>query len=563
MTAGLQFTERMRGWFSLGAVSYDGGASVGQARGSSIEYVITIAYPQLSDVLADQTVAANLWGTILAPALSPDRLHVTGQFRLLVPDGEHVETQHMIYQMVATAPDGRQWFIDGHKVVHDDPGFDAWADTTTLLIDISDGQSVIGKGIMRISVADTVHMAASMTAPGEPRRLQRVADAVSFQGHFLSALAKTYAGPLKADWQRQKPDRKPKPELELRTRDGAAISLTEYRPAPPGQPQPAEHVILAPGLCMSSAMFTVNTTEHNLADVLRDEGYGVWLFDYRSSPDLMRHYGRANVSFPLDSIAREDWPTALDALRKRIGPDAPLHAVGHCVGSLSLLMALAYGSVDGLQSAVCMQFLMDIETGGWGRLKARIGLAWWLRALSIHRLVEDGKATVPNRFLDAILRTSQYATGAIIAPEERCSNVVCRWLYAIFGPTHRHCQLNDATHEEMRRLFGFAPVEVMQQISQIILAGRVVDDHGNDVYLRPDNLKRMALPIQFIVGRDNALFRPETSRKTYDRLVKANPDVPYKWVEIPGYGHLDCVIGRHADVDVYPHIVKHLRGSAA
>jgi cholesterol oxidase len=210
-----------------------------------------------------------------------------------------------------------------------------------------------------------------------------------------------------------------------------------------------------------------------------------------------------------------------------------------------------------------MQFLMDVDTGGFARFKARVHLAWLLMAAGVDRLLEDGDATLANRLLDGVLRTSQYATGAIIAPEERCSNVVCRWLYAVFGPTHRHCQLNEDTHEEMRSLFGFAPVEVMEQISEIILAGQVVDDHGNDIYLRPVNLKRMALPIQFIAGRDNELFRPTTSIRTYERLVDANPDVAYEWVEIPNYGHLDCAIGRNAAVDVYPHILAHLERVSA
>jgi cholesterol oxidase len=314
---------------------------------------------------------------------------------------------------------------------------------------------------------------------------------------------------------------------------------------------------------MSSRMFTMPTIEHNLADRLRDNGYGVWLFDYRSSPDLKRRAKQANVNFPLDSIAREDWPTAIAAIRDRVDQEAEIHAIGHCVGSLSLLMALAYGTAPGLRSAVCMQFLMDVDTGGWAKFKAHIGLASLLRALDVHRLVEDGDPKILNRLLDCVLRTSQYATGAIIAPEERCGNVICRWLYAIFGPTHLHAQLNDATHEHLRSLFGFAPVEVMGQISEIIKAGRVVDDHGNNVYLRPENLARMALPIQFIVGQDNELFRPETSIRTMERLQKANPSVPYQWVEIPHYGHLDCVVGRNAAFDVYPHILAHLKAASS
>jgi cholesterol oxidase len=36
------------------------------------------------------------------------------------------------------------------------------------------------------------------------------------------------------------------------------------------------------------------------------------------------------------------------------------------------------------------------------------------------------------------------------------------------------------------------------------------------------------------------------------------PEQPYERHLIPGYGHIDCMFGKNAPVDVYPVIVQYL-----
>src|SRR5690606_11832131 len=108
-------------------------------------------------------------------------------------------------------------------------------------------------------------------------------------------------------------------------------------------------VLLAAGFGMSATSFLVDTVETNLAEHLVKEGYDVWLFDYRACIDLPS----ARTQFTLDEIATVDWPTAVAEVRRVTGADS-VQAVGHCVGSVSLLMALGAGLAD-VRSAVCMQ----------------------------------------------------------------------------------------------------------------------------------------------------------------------------------------------------------------
>ena len=86
-------------------------------------------------------------GTVTAPALSAQPLTATGgAFALFTVDPEQINARKMGYRMTLTAEDGKSYFFTGFKQVHDDKGFDVWADTTTLYITVHDGQ------VMRSSV---------------------------------------------------------------------------------------------------------------------------------------------------------------------------------------------------------------------------------------------------------------------------------------------------------------------------------------------------------------------------------------------------------------------------
>ena len=69
----------------------------------------------------------------------------------------------------------------------------------------------------------------------------------------------------------------------------------------------------------------------------------------------------------------------------------------------------------------------------------------------------------------------------------------------------------------------------------------------------PDNLDRLeGIPIMLFSGGDNHVLNPRCTDKTYEIFRnKFGPDL-YERHVIPGYGHLDCWMGREAYKDVYP-----------
>ena len=66
------------------------------------------------------------------------------------------------------------------------------------------------------------------------------------------------------------------------------------------------------------------------------------------------------------------------------------------------------------------------------------------------------------------------------------------------------------------------------------------------------------LSITFSSGEKNSCYLPESTFKTFNLAKEAHPTQEYTWIQIPGYGHLDCIYGKAAVHDVYPYILKAL-----
>src|SRR3954449_6878211 len=127
---------------------------------------------------------------------------------------------------------------------------------------------------------------------------------------------------------------------QVPTSDGTEIRLTRYKFGTKGP------LVMAPGYGNAARAFAIDTVDKNWVQYLGEHGYDVWLFDYRASPDLPSSW----TQFTVDDIALRDWPAAIETVRRETGTDA-VQAMGHCVGGLSLFMALG-GGLERLRSAM-------------------------------------------------------------------------------------------------------------------------------------------------------------------------------------------------------------------
>src|SRR5919204_5705754 len=156
----------------------------------------------------------------------------------------------------------------------------------------------------------------------------------------------------------------PEPEVHsVPTSDGTEVRLTRYRFGEKGP------LVMAPGYGNAARAFAVDTVPKNWVQYLGEHGYDVWLLDYRASPDLPSSF----TQFTVDDIALRDWPAAIGHVREQTGSDT-VQALGHCVGGLSLFMAIG-GGLQGLRSATFSSLAgHPIATPG-NRLRAGVHLA--------------------------------------------------------------------------------------------------------------------------------------------------------------------------------------------
>lgn len=325
----------------------------------------------------------------------------------------------------------------------------------------------------------------------------------------------------------------------FQTADGLELLLTRYRGGTKGP------LLLIHGLGVSSLIFTIDTIDTNLVEYLVEKGYDVWLLDYRSSILLPA----AHTQYTADMIARDDLPRAGEEVRRLTGASS-IQVLAHCYGGTTFTMALLAG-MQGVRSAVISQVSAHVNAPPLVGFKAGLRTTEVLEKLGIHSLTASPgpSAGWSDRLLDLALRLYP------VEFEEQCSSAVCRRITFMYSLLYEHDQLNEATHDALGELFGEATLTAFEGLTRIVREGHIVDAQGNDVYL--PHLERMAIPIRFLHGQENACYLPESTARTFEALCQRNNPALYSRIVLPNYGHIDCIFGKNASRDVYPFITEH------
>jgi cholesterol oxidase len=316
------------------------------------------------------------------------------------------------------------------------------------------------------------------------------------------------------------------------TSDGTEVRLTRYRMGTKGP------VVLAPGYGNAARAFALDTVPKSFVQYLGEHDYDVWLLDYRASPDLPS----SHTQFTVDDIALRDWPAAIDTVRRESGADS-VQAVGHCVGGLSLFMAIG-GGMEGLRSASFSALAgHPIPTPG-NRLRAGVRLATLFKRLGIKGLNTDyDPKSIPDRAVETAMKVLPF--------RHVYDDPVARRIYFIYGDVFDYENINKPTMEQaVPSFFGNGNITFFEHISLMIRASAARDRTGKDTYL--SNLDAYKLPINFITGEHNKMFVPKGLQRTYDTLRRAHGPQDYTHHVIKDYAHLDLWLGTNAERDVWP-----------
>ncbi|VAW88301.1 Glucose-methanol-choline (GMC) oxidoreductase:NAD binding site [hydrothermal vent metagenome] len=553
---GIQFTETMIGFVTLDPnIDYEQGFKQGKHNNTPFEFTLTVVSQDLDAMLADSNHQAAIYGTVKAPMLSPTPLTVTeGVFNLFVKDPEIVDTRRMDYNLTMTAQNGDVFYMEGHKTIHDDPGFDMWKDTTTLFATVTttkaDPSTAIGRGILEITPINFAKQLTTIKVPNVESNTDRLKYIARFGAFFAGEVFDIFGGVATGlnyfteenQPRKRRPLAAPVPSLHhVVTEDDVSIRLTRYQGGDKGP------VILSHGLGVSSKIFSTDTLDTNLLEYLLAHDYDVWLLDYRVSIELTA----SQTASTADEIAQYDYPAAVAKVIEVTGKES-VQMVVHCYGATTWTMSMLGGHLKNIRSAVVSQISTHIKVPLLSKIKTGLYVPELLDQLGVDSLTAytARESSWQDKLLDKALKLYP------IQKEEQCKNPVCRRITFLYGQLYEHDQLNGITHDNLHELYGVVNMRSLEHLATMTREGNITDADGNDRYL--PHLERMALPITFIVGEENECFLPESLKKTHQVLSDKNGAALYGFHQIPDYGHIDCIHGKNAHKDVYPHILKQL-----
>lgn len=564
---GVRFTESMSGYVTTDVDSdadvqeldiYRAAEKRGKDAKTTLRFILTIDGNEIDHLVDDPDHESGLFGTVTCSLLSAQPLVATeGKFNLFAPDPNRVETREMRYAMTLTSVDGQQYCFEGFKRIHDDRGVDVWADTTTLYVTVYEGTDntgrVAARGVLYIAPSDLVQQLRTMSATHADETGESLAALAKFSTFFAGSVFETFGKGLAKDYlfdpdveRERRPLRVSPPQVfPVETADGVTIRLTRYQGGSKGP------VILSHGLGVSSLIFSIDTIETNLLEYLYENGYDVWLLDYRVSIEL----NSSRKAYNGDQVAELDYPAAIDKVRDVTGRDS-VQMVAHCYGATTFTMA-ALSGLKGVRSVVLSQVCTDVDCGLLTDIKSGLYIPEVLDQLGVDSMtayVDKNRGWLDTLY-DTALKLFYPIEG-----EERARSPVHRRITFLYGTLYELDQLNDATFKALHEMFGIANIAALEHLATIVRAGKVVNAKGEDVYVQ--NAGKWDMPTLIIHGAENACFLPVSTEKALTRLQEANRSVDFTRKVIPDYGHIDCIYGKDASRDVYPHILEHLEKTA-
>ncbi|MFI0483328.1 alpha/beta fold hydrolase [Actinomadura sp. 9N215] len=340
------------------------------------------------------------------------------------------------------------------------------------------------------------------------------------------------------------------------TEDGLGLQLTRFL-----REKSEDVVLLVHGLTSSSDLFIMPEIP-NLASHLLDNGYtDVWALDFRMSGRYP--YDTETHRFSLDDIALYDFPPALAELRRHIG-DRRVHVIAHCLGAVSFSMGLFAGTVTGVTTLTCNSVSLTPRVPAFSKLK--LGLGTWFMEYVV------GLPFLDPRFGEAPRFTRPWMVSQTVSLFHReCDVRACHMQSFQWGAgkpaMYEHDNLLPETHQRVADICAASGLNYYRHVRKMVKAGRSVKFAPGDArYARlPDDYLTKAsdvkTPLLLLAPGSNRVFT-DSNVHLHRILEKAAPG-RHELAVLPGYGHLDPLIGKNSHIDVFPRIVDFLKRHSA
>lgn len=356
------------------------------------------------------------------------------------------------------------------------------------------------------------------------------------------------------------------------------LRLTRYRSAQPG----ARPILMLHGYSASGTTFAHHSVQPGPAKILWDAGWDVWLLDMRTSAGMPT----ARLPWTFEEAALNDIPLAVEQVVKASGFEQ-IDVLAHCMGSVMLHMALLEP-----REQACEHFF-PLRQRLQGRIRRLVisqvtpkmifSPTNTLRAFMMQHVrqylplgdfafrveAKDGKGPgLLDQLIDRLLASLPY-------PDEEFdieNPPFPRWKKTPWTATRHRMDLLYGRDFAIKNVdqpvfdfiddhFGPLNMDTVAQAVNFARSNEITDWRGASVYL-DDLAKSLALLQSFKVlsvhGQDNGLCQAESGELTQDHFEHVGPG-RYRFHVVPGHGHQDCLIGRHAATLVFPKIIQFLR----
>ncbi|KAL2152079.1 hypothetical protein VTH82DRAFT_5263 [Thermothelomyces myriococcoides] len=568
---GIGFTEVMSGFIhhdenltSDDRETYELAYRVAKSRCEGARFFLSVQAFDARELVKHSQHRGMLTGTFVCPAIPGSPFMVQrGEFNLFILNNKAPGTRNLTYDFDMTGVDGRRLHFHGYKVVDSSVAlapFEFWKATSTLYVtvskhvpgmcrDLDDEDAwrrapVLAKGIMHIRPADFLSQVETMTPTGTSV-VRRALSAASFLTYFTRKSLSLLLAPLTpleyptktcSGYINHTP---PSRSYDIVASDGVCSRMHVWEPT--HVPAGADHdgggvrnLFMIPGASVDHQIFALPTIPFNAVNYFTRAGYRVFVTVHRISQLMMA--GSHWTTYD----ARLDIRACLERIRAEHPDEGPVYAIAHCMGSVAFASGLLDGSIPAswVRGVTCSQVFMHpiwsptnmakVLAGPvpLDRLYSLVAGSWFSCAASA-----SADDAVTQRALDQLLRLYPQPR------REMCNNASCHRTSLVFGRCWNHANLNEATHRHIDRFFGGVNMTQLHLLMRMGRDGHVMANAPLFERLTgPDNVARLkGIPFLLFVGRDNA-------GGEYRRRV------------VPGYGHLDCWMGRNAWKDVYPFV---------
>ncbi|KAI3396784.1 hypothetical protein diail_11684 [Diaporthe ilicicola] len=583
----------------------------------SARFFLSVQAFNIKSIVRDPAHRGMLTGTFVCPTIPGSPFMVQrGEFNLFKLDLKAPGTRNLTYDFDMTGINGERLHFHGYKVVDSSVAlapWQFWRSTTTLYCTVSkrvdlklpikeeehDDEAwrklqVVAKGMMHIQPGDFLSELMTMTPTGSSI-LQKLTSAASFMTFFTRRSMSLFLAPLttlqypSTTYSGYINDTLPDQSFDIVASDKVCTKMHMWN-ATHHPESGVMDLFMIPGASVDHQIYALPTIPYNAVNYFTRAGYRVFVTVHRigqlmvAEKDYTTFDTRLDIKACLEHIRQinRDEYAAKHKLSenspelRRFQPDK-IYTIAHCMGSVAFSTGLLDGSIPSswIRGVTCSQVFMNPIWNTMNMIKATAGpvpldkLYSWFAGnwFSCSTSRDD---SLVQRALNQVLR---------FMPDERreiCNSASCHRISLTFGRCWNHRNLNEATHRQIDRFFGGVNMRLLNLLMRMGAEGHAM---GNgplfEVLNTRENIARLkGVPFLLFVGRDNAVLSPESTEKTYEILcdtfgTKAGglanvvqgdggphdgDGIEYRRRVVPGYGHLDCWMGRNAWKDVYPFV---------